>query len=106
MRYLKSFETNEHKTPDVGDFILIKYNSINPGVSEFINNFPAKILKIRYGWFTFGYKFVPDDISIHFNKEGDYYIYDIDLRVSDDILEFGRTIEELYLKLDTKKYNL
>ena len=114
MKYIKNFE-NVDDLPQVGDYILVKFNSNVTGASiEFIEKTIAKVTETDGKWFRFAYKDVPENIKTYFADIGSYhkdyygyrYRYYRGLEYPDYVEEFGKTEEELKLKLDAKRYNL
>lgn len=109
MKILKFYEdlTDDMK---VGDYALMKIvdrNSFIPSDNVFykyINTTIGKICNIRkYNGINILYENVPDDIKGYFgNSDG---LYERNFKFS-EIVEYGRTIEELKMKLETNKFNI
>jgi hypothetical protein len=108
----KIFEDNTQMK--VGDYVLIHTTSTIPGVKEFINNNIGVLEKIeedkndmwghvRRGNITIRYDDVPDEIIGWFTINGDAFYRQFD---KDQVVTFGKTPEEVEIKISSDKYNL
>jgi len=114
MKYIKEFENISNDDIKVGDYVLINinYNSTVVGSKEFmkfINNNIGKVIEIfspnkLYNNITIEYNNVPERIrKIWFIEENGKIIKNVRYN---RIVEHGKTIEELELKLQANKFNL
>ena len=113
MKYIKKFENIENTTPEVGDCVLINIDTIiiKGKIRDFVNNTIGEIIDIRLkiedefdneslGDLRVKYSNVPKDIQSWFFN-GNIRTFNIN-----QMIEFGKTKEELELKIMSKKYNL
>ena len=114
----KIFENNNG--PEVGDYCLVKFNGADGKHKYFIENNIGKIINIipdkidvwnnvTEGDIVVGYKTldVPDEIRRWFKWKPDVNFGFLTRNFSSDqIIEFGKTKEELERKLAQNKYNL
>jgi hypothetical protein len=104
MKHLKTFENING--PQIGDYVLISmkgsYNNDN-SIDFFINNNIGQIIKFDENMRLVKYSNVPGNIKMKnkFNKDGSIWIGNAFKTVA-----FGKTKEELELKMDMKKYNI
>jgi hypothetical protein len=104
---LKRFEN--HTNIEVGDYVICKYPTIPEtrninikNLAEFINNNIGYVIRCEED-LDIQYKNVPENINIFFSGKK------LDIRTDVDknkILAFGKTLEELELKLVANKYNI
>lgn len=123
MKYIKRFE-NIEDVPKVGNFVLISMNRSNSvikfggiemprynKIKDFVTHNIGKIVNIRLkivdefynksaGDLRVEYDNIPKDIQSWFSKDNKRAFS------VDQIVEFGKTKEELEEKLMTKKYNI
>jgi len=108
MKYLNKFEKFgkfEYK-PKYGDYIKIKHYSKNIDLSIYYETHIGKVIDCGDENILVAYKEKPEESILkyfYYNNERDDYseIFSIN-----NIVEFGKTKEELELKLASKKYNL
>jgi len=103
MKYIKKFESTQD-LPEVGDYVLMNsYDTnvlvdfINNNYGIFINSYVDKLsvkpkIRVRY-------ENIPGSIDLFFHDGT--RTFDLDLLVA-----YGKTIEELELRLKAKKFNL
>ncbi len=103
MKYIKKFESTQD-LPEVGDYVLMNSYGIDNVVDFitnnygiFLNSYVDKLsvkpkIRVRY-------ENIPGDIDLFFHDGT--RTFDIDL-----LIAYGKTIEELEMKLKTKKFNL
>jgi hypothetical protein len=99
---IKIFEEYNNK-PEVGDYVLINYKiKYDKDFESFINNNIGKLFEVdfKFNEIEVEYENVPENI-----KKIWFYNNTVVFNIS-DIVEYGKTIEELELKLASKKYNL
>jgi len=110
MKILKFYES---LTDDVkiGDYALMKIAVYNSFVTsdkiyyKYINTTIGKICNIRkYNGINISYENVPYEIKGYFCNNSDG-LYERNFS-NDELFEYGKTIEELQLKLQTKKFNI
>lgn len=129
MKHLKKFNENTSK-PKIGDYVLIETDSSNKKIVDFINNTIGKIIHIDdnkidiWGNISIGDILVKYD-NVPFNRGSANINWFIELNPNIEdtcvrhygiqygrhfhpnrIVEFGKTREELEIKLQAKKYNL
>jgi len=107
MKYIKKFEKTNRDIKK-GDYAKLNFQTLNSELNSFFRNNFCKIIETNgYSpiWFKFGFQYIPDELVEFFNKQGKYYVYHIQLS-TDDVVDYARTIEDLELKLSTKKFNL
>ena len=98
MKHLKLFETFEEE-PQVGDFVLMKSESPNPKIVEYINKTIGKIIIIRGdGGITVMYDLKNDFLRDQIDDVRSFYRW--------QLVAFGKTKKELRLKISANKYNL
>lgn len=111
MKILKFYE-NIIDDIKVGDYVLIKiniskYTQKQIDTEKFINSTIGKIYDIDNRHVNTDiyvlYEDVPESIKSYFNTKNDLYTRSFDIR---RIVEYGKTIEELKLKIQTKKFNI
>ena len=104
MKYLKTFETIK-KLEDAwsGDFVICRENdTLNPELSDFINNNIGIINHIAYGInFYIYYDNVPEDLRHRFND-----INNTRLMKKSEIIMCSNDRNELEYYLSSNKYNL
>jgi len=109
---MKILKFNENLTDDIkiGDYALMKVvirRSFIPSDQVFykyINTTIGKICKIRkYNGINVLYENVPDEIKGYFGGSDGLYERNFSF---DELFEYGNTIEELKIKLETKKFNI
>jgi hypothetical protein len=110
MKYIKTYEDLKFEI-QVGDYVQIKTHSSILNVKEFINNNIGIVSNINHtnDDIVVGYYDIPKVIEKFFNKT--YYknnsifpfTRSFDLN---RVVEFGKTKEELEMKILAKKYNL
>jgi len=107
MKYIKKFETIDYYDIDEGDYVLIKTESSLSNVREFINNNIGRVAYMNYNYnvITVGYNDVPKNVEGFFSKIYPEYPYTRQFQFN-RVKEFGKTIEELELKMQANKYNL
>jgi len=112
MKYIKTFELfyDINNYPKVGDYVLINVDFDNRKLTNFINSTIGKVstielysdMEIKYpehDEIEVEYEYIPSHIRIwFFNKKRKFKIR--------RIVEFGKTPEELELKIASKNYNL
>ena len=120
---IKRFNENSQETPEVGDYVLVKIDVSNSSLSyknelmDYINNTIGQICKIRnqLGDIVIVYDNIPNEIkswfkySYEYNYNSENFVgYGSYTRAIDKnkIVAFGKTIEEVELKISAKKYNL
>jgi hypothetical protein len=99
---IKIFEEYNNK-PEVGDYVLINYKiKYDKDFESFINNNIGKLFEVdfKFNEIEVEYENVPENI-----KKIWFYNNTVVFNIS-DIVEYGKTIEELELKLAINKYNL
>lgn len=116
MKYIKKFENEKFKDDvKIGDYVLLYLKSYDPknlpynikcGL-DYVNTHIGKIIGIyRYGWeIKVEFENVPKDAQSYFgktDKKNTFYR----IAVTDNIIEIGKTPEEVELKIQMKKYNL
>lgn len=114
MKYIKTFELfyDINNYPKIGDYVLINVDYFNNKVfNEFINNTIGVVFDIQI-YSDMGIRDtehdeviviydenIPDDMDLFFfNKKRAFKMH--------RIVEFGKTPEELELKIASKNYNL
>ena len=115
MKYIKTFENI--KEPEIGDYVLMTIENkkgFYPAYTSFIENNIGEILsrvgnriEVRYYVSTYEefskmqthFRYISHDF-----EENEYYFSNI--FYVNSVLEFGKTKEEVELKVSTKKYNL
>jgi hypothetical protein len=108
MKYLKRFESVVF--PEVGDYVIFNTNYTNDEhfirLSNFLNNNLGIIDKIYIPNYDekycadVKYDNIPEDLKISFRKDGT-----IDTRLN-KIYAYGKTPEDVKMKVKAKKYNL
>ena len=108
MKYIKKFKNID--SPEVGDYVIFNTNYVNDEtyikLGKFLNDnlgIIDKKYKPNYGEkyrIEVKYDNIPEDLKNSFRRNGT-----IDFR-EDMIYEFGKTPEEVYMKVNAKKYNL
>lgn len=120
MKHLKTFEHSIDDTPEIGDYIILKIDTIrNPMTHEFINNNIGKIIATPYDNKYGGIKTIveyeekpPIHCMEYFNHDNHNNTYNcwfrLDMKDQKTILSytFAPTKEELKSKINAKKYNL
>jgi len=109
MKIFKFYENIEDELT-VGDYILMKidiHNSMlkyDKIIEHFINNTIGEVFRFNIDkGVIVSYENVPNDIKSYFSNKNDLYFRNFDI---DRIVEYGKTIEELKMKLETKKFNI
>jgi len=119
MKYIKRFENLEE--PEIGDYVLLQVNrNFSNDYKNFINNNIGEIVSIDKNTYTkarhFEIRYYIDTFEefskmkdsfryISFDVENEEYYFS-NLFNPDYVVEFGKTKEEVELKIATKKYNL
>jgi hypothetical protein len=111
IKFIKTFENSENNNfPEVGDYVIFNTNYTNDEqfirLSNFLNNNLGIIDKIYMP--NYGEKYradvkydnIPEDLKLSFRKDGT-----IDT-ILDKIYAYGKTPEEVEMKVKSKKYNL
>ena len=99
---IKIFEDYNNK-PEVGDYVLINYKvKYDKDFESFINNNIGllSVVDFKNNEIEVEYENVPEKI-----KKIWFYNNNVVFNIS-DIVEYGKTIEELEIKLKINKYNL
>ena len=109
MKFLKYYE-NITDELEVGDYILLhldirtSYSGDDMIYKNFINTTIGKICRLhKYNGINILYEKVPDIIRSYFVNNGDSYERNFNFN---SIFEYGKTIEELKLKIEAKKFNI
>ena len=103
MKYINKFENNID-LPEVGDYVLMNSYSTNSVINFVTKNF-GRLTAVEFDTNLKKYKCrvryenIPDNIDLFFHDGT--RIFDIEL-----LVEYGKTIEELKLKLQANKFNL
>ena len=123
MRYLKAYE--DINGPKKGDYVIMRSRFDNPELTKFIENTIGRIYIIYYNHtettntiddkdldICVIYDWIPIEIRDHnfrpapapniFSKQGGYTCF----FKKNYILEYGKTIDDLNLKISVKKYNI
>ena len=122
MKYLKKYELKKYsddELPKNGDYILIHIYDINKKYMNFINNTIGKVVDIdidenEMASILVLYNNIPQDIindvaSKFMYDEPNEYLHEFNFGYvvsKEKYYIFGDTPEEIYLKIDAKKYNL
>ena len=112
MKYLKKYEELNQGEPEIGDYVILKPNTLIELTDNFIRNNIGQIKSNRersYANYVIKYINVPEDIiggflfyEIENNKKGDVvYLSD-----RSDIQYYSKNKKELELILAANKYNL
>jgi len=111
MKILKFYESLTNDL-EIGDYVLIKidiskYTQKQIDTENFINNTIGKIYNIDNSHVNTDiyvlYENIPESIKSYFKNMNGVYIRSFDI---DRIVEHGKTIEELKMKLETNKFNI
>jgi len=111
MKIFKFYENIEDELT-VGDYVLVKINISKytqklTDIENFINSTIGKIYSIdnrhKNTDIYVLYDDVPESIKSYFNIKNDLCTRNFDIR---RIVEHSKTIEELKMKLETKKFNI
>ena len=111
MKILKFYENIEYDF-EVDDYVLVKINITSIilknriEINNYINNTIGKVYKFNNEKHIIYvlYENVPENIQHYFNKKGNSNFYrGFDF---DRIVEHSKTIDELKMKLKTKKFNI
>ena len=111
MKYIKTFEVKIVEKLDVGDYVLMcqKLNTSGQNYKNFIDNNIGKIMDIheRESVILLTYENIPEELLFEFRerKIGDIIFYGKWFNML-NIVEHGKTKEEVELKIHSKKYNL
>ena len=111
MKYIKTYETLNEGTPEIGDYVIIRmWTHLNGELMNFINNNIGQIAyKSSLGnELTIKYDNVPGKLQTHFVFPGSL---SKDKRLSrtfhkNEILYFSKDKTELEFELKVSKYNL
>jgi hypothetical protein len=115
MKYLKRFEDiNDY--PEYGDYIQIKINSMNDDWREYVNNTIGEVYGI-IGKNADGFDDDHDMVAVKYDNPPEYVkrwmtfnFYGNDEYTRDfsveRIVAYGKTLEELNMKLRANKFNL
>ena len=129
MKYIKRFENISEDVPKVGDFVLIKMGDTTMNydkdivlrynkIKDFVTHTIGKIVSIRLkisddfgnesiGNVTVKYDNIPEDFQSWFSSDNKRVSSDNKRVFSlDQIVEFGKTKDELEEKMMIKKYNI
>jgi len=108
MKYIKNFESIKDN-PEVGDYILAKYNSKNDfntsinNLKNFINNTIGIVHSLDHirnsCYFNIKYENIPKNIINFFDD-------DIKRFNIESIVEFDKDLEHLKFKIEAKKFNI
>jgi len=112
MKYLIVFE--KFDKIGVGDYVLMKppfysyvENEIMNNIKDFLENTIGIVVElninINISDISVKYEYVPKNIEHYFLKKGRVFYRWFDIS---RIVEYGKTIEELKMKKETKKFNL
>lgn len=118
---IKRFNENSQDIPEVGDYVIMNV-AISNGqdkreeIKNYVNNTVGKIINIRtsengknvfhpYRDIVVVYEKVPSEIKNWFSYDriGKYYYRTLSEKM---LIAFGKTIEEVELKMRSNKYNL
>jgi len=110
MKYIKKFE-NHIDIPKIGDYVLIHTNSNIRSVSNFVNNTIGKIIDISSKYTDMFNRENPGVVRVEYDdppRDIQSWFSDKNKRTFtlEQIVEYGKTKEELEEKLAVKKYNL
>lgn len=110
MKYIKKFESLKDEL-HIGDYILMNITSSDIYFQHFINNNLGKLVRIDPICDVFGteydkevivrYKKIPQRLRIYFYNEGNTKRFLIS-----DVVSFGKTPEDVELRIASNKYNL
>lgn len=119
MKYLKKYELKKYsddELPKNGDYILIHIYDLDKKYMNFINNTVGKVVDINLDQNMMAiilvlYDNIPQDIAYKFiyDDDSDKYLHEFNFGYivsKEKYYIFGDTPEEIYLKIDAKKYNL
>jgi len=102
MKVRKFNESLNEDEPKIGDYIIIKYDSIVGNAYNFITNNIGKFIKYNSNR-TFPYQIeffnIPNDIESYFNNNCRNYKYE-------EILYWSNNKEELELLIQSNKFNI
>lgn len=106
MKYLKRFEWERHDL-EIGDYVICEEEGLH--ISNFIKSHIGKLIHIELNninditYYFIQYENIPDVLKPHFT----YNNYtDVRPMLNIEIKEYGKTPEEVKLKMDANKYNL
>lgn len=110
MKYIKKFELKIVEKLEVGDYVQMyqKLNKSGKKYKFFIDNNIGKIMDIYDGIVVLlTYENIPEDLLFEFReiKIGDIIFNGKWFNIL-DIVEHGKTKEDVKLKIQSKKYNL
>jgi hypothetical protein len=83
MKYIKNFENLNDNEPQIGDYVIINDPKYNNRIGQIVNIVFSSAIKVQY--------------------ENEKYTK---LSTLKNVVAFGKTPEELELKLQANKYNL
>lgn len=119
MKYLKKYELKKYsdeELPKNDDYILIHIYDLDKKYMNFINNTVGKVVDINLdqnmmAFILVLYDNIPQDIAYKFmyDDDSDKYLHEFNFGYivsKEKYYIFGDTPEEIYLKIDAKKYNL
>jgi len=102
IKLFEEYKRIKGETPKKGDYVKINFHSHNqPSFDDYINNSIGKIYDIDFK----NYEIRVEYEKIPNNIKGFFYDNTSDFDIS-CVAEYGKTIEELELKLTANKYNL
>ena len=112
MKYLKKFESI-HDKPEVGDYILAKYDTKNYSVTsinnvkKFIDNTIGIVVGVeRYlNYITVNIKYdnIPDNIINFFKNDTKKFTFNGMMK---SIVDYDKDLDSLKYKIEAKKYNI
>ena len=120
MKYIKKFE-NINELPNIGDYILIHSTAADVNVRNFVNNTIGVVVGINYSkpgkWghtseeqIVVKYENAPAEIQSYFRKPSkitsNYKNEFLRNYYPEQIVEYGKTKEEVELKIASNKYGL
>lgn len=97
MKYIRPYKSNE---PKVGDYVVISADSMNKEYNDFINNTIGKMYKKSKNFIYIRYDYIPYGIRQWFTR-GETTSAELE-----DIVYFGKTKEDVEIKMNSNKYNI
>ena len=104
MKYIKKFES-EQELPEVGDYVLMRNKHAYFDVAEFISTHIGILKDIYFDSICEEYKFIvryeniPGNIDLFFHDGTRIFEFDL-------LIAYGKTIDELSLRLQSNKFNI